>query len=102
MIVLSLMYLSRAVVHRAQPMRFIEDDQVPLAVLQQTALTFGPLARIDRSNRRRFVIPDAWVHGQEVAVEDFKPRSELVLHVLLPLCGQAGWSNDQCALCLAA
>ena len=34
LVTLSLFDLLRSVVHRAQPMRFVEDDQVPLAVLQ--------------------------------------------------------------------
>src|SRR5258708_9947774 len=99
-IILGLVRLGACIVDRAQQMRFVENDQVPLEILQQRALVLRPLERIDRRDGRGFQIPDAWVDSLKVPLEDFKVRAKLVLHLFLPLKGQPGWSKNQSATSL--
>jgi hypothetical protein len=102
LVVLGLLGLARAIVDRAKPMGFVEDDQVPLAVFEEEPLVLLALEPVERRDGLCPVLPDARIDRVEVAAKDFEGRAELVLHFLLPLRRQSSRCDDQGALGLPA
>ena len=90
------------VIHGAEAVGLVEDDEVPLAVFEEKALVFRPLETVDGGDGVRLERPDARVDGMEVAAEYLERFAELVLQLFLPLRGEAGGGDDEGALGLAA
>lgn len=79
-----------------QAVRFVKDDQVPLAVFQEHALVLFPLQAVERSDGAGTQVPSARVGGSEVSPEDLKVVSlKLVFEFFLPLAGEPGGRDDE-------
>src|SRR5215212_3899846 len=100
-IILRLVGFRTAIANGAQPVRFIKNDQVPLAILQKRALVLGSLESVDGCYGRGLQIPDARIDRLKISLEDLEVGAELVLHLFLPLKREACGSEDQSTLRLA-